>query len=544
MADVRISDATTATTGTVYVPGGAGGAPLKVATTAAGRALMGAADAAAQRAALGLDAVYPRLADDNSLSGANTFDGAVTATAGLTLSGAGGLALRVPAPSGTSGRYFTVSSAYNTAHGGDDEATFIGHNYDAQTGANRGRIDATRGAATIGIESMYKAYTGAPYQDEYYFQTVTPDNKVYRSFMSELRHDGTAANYLGGNTYFTPVIDNDVGVGTPDWAYDANNGSLSSYGKVLVQRTNNVGWLQQWDSTGTPQSLIYLDGSNVTQVGSAGGTALGGTVRSTWTTTNASGLTLLNAVPIRWYDSGGANPINVLTRNSDGTITLGASGSTAAIAARTTFAHTPSYNTDATALLTPDFTGASSTYSALRVAATVSGTNTDSVHYLGLFGVTVATTANSPTLICTRAAPTAAGASAFIPDVTGFDYQSTVSTSAYIADQYGFRVRSPIKDGGSYHSANFYGFKCEDITGPTNPYSIHTGAGWVRLGDATANTRIGFYGATPVVKPAALTAANAGTLDTGDATSDAVIGNMRTRIGELEARLQSLGLLT
>lgn len=42
---------------------------------------------------------------------------------------------------------------------------------------------------------------------------------------------------------------------------------------------------------------------------------------------------------------------------------------------------------------------------------------------------------------------------------------------------------------------------------------------------------------------AALTAANATALNTGDATSDTVITNMRTRIGELEARLVAIGLI-
>lgn len=42
---------------------------------------------------------------------------------------------------------------------------------------------------------------------------------------------------------------------------------------------------------------------------------------------------------------------------------------------------------------------------------------------------------------------------------------------------------------------------------------------------------------------AALTAANAGAINSGDATTDAVIGNMRTRINELESKLQALGLL-
>lgn len=58
------------------------------------------------------------------------------------------------------------------------------------------------------------------------------------------------------------------------------------------------------------------------------------------------------------------------------------------------------------------------------------------------------------------------------------------------------------------------------------------------------NTGIGFFGVTPVARPTALTAADASALNTGDATSDTVIGNMRTRIGELETKLQALGLLT
>lgn len=60
-----------------------------------------------------------------------------------------------------------------------------------------------------------------------------------------------------------------------------------------------------------------------------------------------------------------------------------------------------------------------------------------------------------------------------------------------------------------------------------------------------AASKLGFFGvATLVVKPTALTAANASALNTGDATSDTVIGNMRTRIGELETKLVALGLLT
>lgn len=55
---------------------------------------------------------------------------------------------------------------------------------------------------------------------------------------------------------------------------------------------------------------------------------------------------------------------------------------------------------------------------------------------------------------------------------------------------------------------------------------------------------VGFYGVAPTTRPTALTAANISALNTGDATSDTVIGNMRTRINELETKLQALGLLT
>lgn len=61
---------------------------------------------------------------------------------------------------------------------------------------------------------------------------------------------------------------------------------------------------------------------------------------------------------------------------------------------------------------------------------------------------------------------------------------------------------------------------------------------------AHLGSTIGFYGTTPVTKPAALTAANTsviGTLFT--VTESGVLGNTRTRVNEIEARLQALGLL-
>lgn len=56
-------------------------------------------------------------------------------------------------------------------------------------------------------------------------------------------------------------------------------------------------------------------------------------------------------------------------------------------------------------------------------------------------------------------------------------------------------------------------------------------------------TTAGFFGVAPVTRPTALTAADAGTINSGDATTDGVIGNLRTRLAELEAKFQALGLL-
>lgn len=63
------------------------------------------------------------------------------------------------------------------------------------------------------------------------------------------------------------------------------------------------------------------------------------------------------------------------------------------------------------------------------------------------------------------------------------------------------------------------------------------------LGQA-AGCSNGFYGATPVTKPTALTTADATALDGTIGTNDTVTDNLRTRINELEAKIQALGLLS
>lgn len=106
-------------------------------------------------------------------------------------------------------------------------------------------------------------------------------------------------------------------------------------------------------------------------------------------------------------------------------------------------------------------------------------------------------------------------------------------------------------DGGSGGQLKLAGGGSLRVTdGSSNVLAsfVHNAGGTLRNAGTTRiewnATGIGFFGVTPVARPTALTAADAGALNTGDAGSDTVIGNMRTRIGELEAKLQALGLLT
>jgi hypothetical protein len=75
------------------------------------------------------------------------------------------------------------------------------------------------------------------------------------------------------------------------------------------------------------------------------------------------------------------------------------------------------------------------------------------------------------------------------------------------------------------------------MKGSVNDYNGER-VGW-DIGSDGANPMLSFYGGTKVVRGAALTAADASAVNSGDATTDAVINNMRTRINELEARLGS-----
>lgn len=53
------------------------------------------------------------------------------------------------------------------------------------------------------------------------------------------------------------------------------------------------------------------------------------------------------------------------------------------------------------------------------------------------------------------------------------------------------------------------------------------------------NVNVSFYGEEEVSQGAALTASDTNTPNSGDATTDAIIANLQTRVDELEARLDS-----
>lgn len=59
----------------------------------------------------------------------------------------------------------------------------------------------------------------------------------------------------------------------------------------------------------------------------------------------------------------------------------------------------------------------------------------------------------------------------------------------------------------------------------------------------SSNAQIGFFGATAVSKQSPLTSVNNTSPNTGDSATNTLISNMRTRINELESRLQQYGLL-
>lgn len=618
MADVRISDATTATTGTVYVPGGAGGAPLKVATTAVGREVMGAASAAAARAALGLGsaatasasafdaagaataAVVSHVADGNPhgqyarTAAANTFTeeqtvtggggvitvvaggevtvedtaGVVTVTGGaVTAEDADGnntaqmtpTSVSVGSPThttqigaaasklGTRGQEYSllvrgqnanwdwgVRTLSTAPNGVVDDTLFIGSNYDPVTGQ---RQDTSEPSIHVALENRYKPAADATYtQSEYYVQYVNTAGATGRTYMTEVRNadpggdsSSRVTNSFWGTQVFRRVSDD-----RQNW-YLTDSGVFSTeYGRIDFG-ANNAATVRQRRAAGGDNwvSLAYLDSSDVLQlavpsggsrpvVNTDGRLTVGRTLSVTHADHPAAVPTVrvqsaAGATGLRVEDAGGQA---VLLVSGDRTVTA-----TAGYLMR----------------LEGTLARANDSLFALQLAPAVSGDNGSSNHILLDVNPTVGAGTAPNSLALSRSYPVV-NSGGTVPDVRCFDVQSAVVGSSTLTALYGYRYRDTFVAGGSA-LATQYGVCVDDLTGATTNYALHTGKGQHRIG-AASDTKIAFFGATPVTKPAALTAADAGAVNTGDATSDTVIGNMRTRINELEARLQSLGLVT
>mgnify|MGYP003647297443 CR=1 FL=1 len=125
------------------------------------------------------------------------------------------------------------------------------------------------------------------------------------------------------------------------------------------------------------------------------------------------------------------------------------------------------------------------------------------------------------------------------------------------AGQTGFYVDANLATTGHRRGAHLavYGTNTGDNIGlkldvrqGVNNYALEVLDGDFRFGTsngtkiATAtNQKISFYGATPIVQGAALTAADATLTDGTIGTNDIITNNLRTRLDEIEARLSTSG---
>ncbi len=102
-------------------------------------------------------------------------------------------------------------------------------------------------------------------------------------------------------------------------------------------------------------------------------------------------------------------------------------------------------------------------------------------------------------------------------------------------------------------TGNTHRFRINDVTewefsstgltiGDANNIILNTTTG-TKIGTATTQ-KLAFYNSPPVVQPTALTAEDATAINsTYDAVEEAVLNNVRTRLGEIETKFQALGLL-
>lgn len=130
-----------------------------------------------------------------------------------------------------------------------------------------------------------------------------------------------------------------------------------------------------------------------------------------------------------------------------------------------------------------------------------------------------------------------------VRNVLQIETQSTGAVAAGLGAGFLFTIETAT--AGTMQAAGLISASWIDATNATRKAKLSLSAydTAIRLGmeieASGAAAKLAFYGGTTVVRGAALTAADAGVVNSGDATTDGVINNMRTRINELEARLGS-----
>lgn len=114
------------------------------------------------------------------------------------------------------------------------------------------------------------------------------------------------------------------------------------------------------------------------------------------------------------------------------------------------------------------------------------------------------------------------------------------------------RYNSAVSQGHRFHVDGSLEMRLTATTLDLQTNNLTLGAGSNIILATSTGTQIGtgttqllaFYGTTPVVQPTVLTSEDATAIDgTYDSVEQAVLNNVRTRLGEVETKLQALGLL-
>lgn len=135
----------------------------------------------------------------------------------------------------------------------------------------------------------------------------------------------------------------------------------------------------------------------------------------------------------------------------------------------------------------------------------------------------------------------AAGADFLIANQSGDDKKMTITKLATFMNTNLGAISATSFTGTTVSATNVNIANDTTVTDAGN-FVLGTSTG-TQFG-TTSSQKIAFYGATPVNKGTALTAADAVALDaTYNATEQTTVSNMRVRINEMEVILQDLGLV-